>query len=111
MVCSGTEYCYTANYTVNGVVVFARGCDGDRGSTFCPDADKTCRSLTKKNNLTSCAGVCCTTDNCNNYTPSSADYTTTPSSANDTTTPSSADGVIVTKSILCLMAIAGFIFA
>ncbi len=85
-------YCYTATYTFNGTVAVLRNCD-DPKDKYCPDADKTCRSLTEKNNLTYCAAACCTTDYCNNYTPSSA------------------DGVMATKSILSLMAIAGFFFA
>ena len=88
-------YCYTATYTINSTVVVVRDCDDpdDPKDKFCPNADETCRSKTGKNNLKSCAGACCTTDNCNNYTPSSA-Y-----------------GVMATKSILCLMAIVGFLFA
>ncbi len=90
-----TGYCYTATYTINSTVVVVRNCDNDPDDKFCPNADETCRSSIGKNNIKSCAGACCKTDNCNNYT----------------VTPSSADGVMATKFILCLIVFAGFIFA
>ena len=65
-----TGYCYTVTYTINSTVVVVRNCDNDPNDKFCPNADKTCRSMIGKNNMKSCAGACCKTDNCNNYTPS-----------------------------------------
>ncbi len=70
-----------------------RDCDKDLRDKDCPNFDETCTLKSEQEKLKSCAGACCTTDYCNNYTPSSA------------------DGVMATKSILSLMAIVGFLFA
>ena len=53
----------------SGKVNIIRGCDGDLGEKFCPDAVKSCSHETKVEHLKSCAGACCETDNCNNFTP------------------------------------------
>ena len=60
---------------------------------FCPDAEDTCRKETKLENLKACAGACCKTDNCNNFTPSG----------------SSATGIIVSKFTLILLVIVGLV--
>ncbi len=83
-------YCYTSSYTLNGVLGVERGCGA---GTICPNnAGKICdviRALGAK----SCAVDCCDTDNCNNYTPSSA------------------PGVMITKFTLSLMVIVAYLFA
>ncbi len=82
-------YCYTASYTLGG----ALGVDRDCGVNVCPNnAGKICdvlRALGAK----SCVADCCDTDNCNNYTPSSA------------------PGVMITKFTLSLMVIVAYLFA
>ena len=90
-----TGYCYTTKYILaDGTVAVARDCgNGNPSDKDCPDAEDTCERRTKANALKSCVAACCQTDNCNNYTPSSA------------------SGVMATKFILCLMVIAGFLFA
>jgi hypothetical protein len=88
-----TGYCFSSTYTTNtDIVVTVRSCD-DPSDRACPDADETCEKRTSKFNLKSCAGMCCTTDNCNNYTPSSA------------------TGIMVAKFSLCVMVIVGFFLA
>ncbi|CAB4026047.1 Hypothetical predicted protein [Paramuricea clavata] len=88
----GSSYCYTEYVRFrNGTEGFGRGCGRVK---FCLDTEKACNfTRTYLPGLTSCAFECCTTDNCNNYTPSSA------------------TGVMVTKFTLSLMVIVGFIFA
>ncbi|CAB4004888.1 Hypothetical predicted protein [Paramuricea clavata] len=89
-----TGFCYTATYTQSdGTVVLDRDCNKP-SDPYCPDAAKTCREKTKSASLKSCRGVCCNTDNCNDFTPGN-----------------SASGVMMTKFILCFMVIAGFLFA
>jgi hypothetical protein len=84
-------YCFAVSYTTSvGVVVVDRDCD-DPSDRACPDADDTCDKRTTKFSLKSCAAVCCKTDNCNNYTPSSA------------------SGIMV-HYVLCFMLIIGFSF-
>ncbi|CAB3994577.1 Hypothetical predicted protein [Paramuricea clavata] len=88
-----TGYCFSSTYTTDtDLVVTVRSCD-DPNDRSCPDADDTCEKRTSKFNLKSCAGMCCTTDNCNNYTPSSA------------------TGIMVAKFSLCVMVIVGFFLA
>ena len=89
------EYCFTGKYTdSSGTVKVIRGCDEDYLKlTFCPDAEKTCSVFTKSSNLKACAGACCRTDKCNEFTPSG----------------SSATGIIVSKFTLILMVIAGLV--
>ena len=87
-----TDYCYSVKYNdSNGVVTVARDCDNPNYRA-CPDSEKTCETRTSRENLKSCAAACCTTDNCNNYTPSGA------------------TGVVLAKFTLCLMAIVGLFF-
>jgi hypothetical protein len=91
-----TGYCYTATYTIaDGTVRVIRNCANSdpTDKVDCPNAEKTCERRIIIYSLKSCVGVCCRTDNCNNYTPSSA------------------SGILATKFILCLMVIAGFLFA
>jgi hypothetical protein len=84
-------YCYTSSFTYpNGTALVVRSC-GD--SIICPNAKPLCDFLTLISKHKLCAAACCTTDNCNNYTPSSA------------------TGVMVTEFTLSLMVIVGFIFA
>ncbi|CAB4041019.1 Hypothetical predicted protein [Paramuricea clavata] len=88
---SSRSYCSTTSITYrNGTEAFGRGC---ASSSTCPNVEIACNFLTILLDLKSCAAACCTTDNCNNYTPSSA------------------TGVMVTKFTLSLMVIVGFIFA
>ncbi|CAB4013473.1 Hypothetical predicted protein [Paramuricea clavata] len=88
---TGTSYCYTGSGAYqNGTEIVDRDCDT---AADCPDAEGWCNRVTTKLNLKSCAIACCNTDNCNNYTPSSA------------------TDVMVTKFTLSLMVIVGFIFA
>ena len=75
-----------------GTVTVHRDCDGaglSSGTKFCPDVEKQCDERSKSLKLKACAGACCKTDNCNNFTPSSA------------------AGIMVTKFTLVLMVIAG----
>ena len=90
-----TGYCYTATYTTaDGTVNVARDCaNRNPADKSCPNAEEACKRETDKRKLKSCLLACCTTDNCNNYTPSSA------------------TGVMSTQTILCLMAFVGFLFA
>ncbi len=90
-----TGYCYTAMYTTaDGTVNVIRNCANSvPADKDCPNAEATCERRTDKYKLKSCHGACCTTDKCNDYTPSSA------------------AGVMATKTILCLMAFVGFLFA
>jgi hypothetical protein len=89
---SGIAYCSTSFIAYrNGTEAVGRGCQADEG--FCLNVENACNHLTKQRDLKSCAAACCTTDNCNNYTPSSA------------------TGVMVTKFTLSLMVIVGLIFA
>ena len=67
-----------------------RSC-GDNHDT-CPDAEKTCSEATKKENLKACAGACCMTDGCNNFTPGS-----------------SATGIGLSKITSVLMVVAGLL--
>ena len=63
-ICLSTTFCYSASYTQsNGVKVFETGCDKRK---YCPNAAATCQKEKQLFNLKSCAGTCCTTDNCNN---------------------------------------------
>ncbi|CAB4013471.1 Hypothetical predicted protein [Paramuricea clavata] len=106
---TGTSYCYTASVADQNDY-FTRGCATN--ATLCLDPEKLCNVATTKLNLKSCALECCTTDNCNNYTLSSATgapsrATGAPSSA--TGAPSSATSVMVSKFTLSLMVIVGFI--
>ena len=88
------KYCYTATVTdASGTKLFRRRCDNDKNMPMCPDPKNTCQNLTKADNLKSCLGVCCKTDNCNNYSLGSA------------------TGVMATKYLLCVLVIAGFLFA
>jgi hypothetical protein len=84
-------YCYTSSFTYpNGTAWVVRSC----GASFvCSYAKIGCDLLIKEGKMKSCAAACCTTDNCNNYTPSSA------------------TGVMVTEFTLSLMVIVGSIFA
>ncbi len=91
-----TGYCYTATYTTaDGIVHVARECANRNpaGKLPCPNAEESCKREIDQRKLKSCLAACCTTDKCNNYTPSSA------------------TGVMATKNILCLMAFVGFLFA
>ncbi|CAB3998744.1 Hypothetical predicted protein [Paramuricea clavata] len=84
-------YCYTTSITFqNGTKAVERSCGT---SATCFNTERACNVLTRLFGLKSCAFECCTTYNCNNYTPSSA------------------TGVMVTKFTLSLMVIVGFIFA
>ena len=85
-------YCLTTSLSLkNGTVAIARGCPR---TSVCPDnTAKVCDDWLKRPNGKSCAAECCDTDNCNNYTPSSA------------------PGVMVTKFTLSLMVIVAFLFA
>ncbi|CAB4026048.1 Hypothetical predicted protein [Paramuricea clavata] len=88
---SGHSYCAASSITFqNGTEAVSRNC---ATTILCPHTEEWCKILTPLWNLKSCAFACCTTDNCNNYTPSSA------------------TGVMVTKFTLSLMVIVGFIFA
>ena len=91
----GIEYCFTGKYTdETGTVNVIRGCDEDfQKLKFCPNAEKTCKEESKLEDLKACAGACCKTDNCNDFTPST----------------SSASGIMVAKLALILMVIAGFV--
>ena len=65
-----------------------RDCGDSHGR--CPDPEKGCSEAKKQNkNIKACAGACCKTDKCNNFTPSSA------------------TGIVVAKITLILMVIAG----
>ncbi|CAB3994797.1 Hypothetical predicted protein [Paramuricea clavata] len=78
-------YCSTSSITYsNGTEAVGRGC---ANADVCLDTEKACNLATTKWNLKSCAGACCNTDNCNNYTPSSATRVNY--------TPNSATGVMV----------------
>ncbi|CAB3994578.1 Hypothetical predicted protein [Paramuricea clavata] len=89
-----TGYCYSVAYTrSDGISVVNRGCDDNANDRLCPDGAKTCERKTKETNLKSCVGICCSSDNCNNYTPNSA------------------PGVMAAKFILCLMVIVGYFLA
>ena len=86
-------YCFAVNYTSsNGILVVDHDCD-DPSDRACPDADDTCEKRTRLYSLKSCAAMCCKTDNCNNYTPSSA------------------SGFMVGKFTLCIMIIVGLLLA
>jgi hypothetical protein len=86
-----SDYCFTSSVIYsNGTEGVGRSCSN---ADLCKDPEKGCNLVTKKFKLKSCAFDCCNTDNCNNYTPSSA------------------TGVMVTKFTLSLMVIVGFIFA
>ncbi|CAB4002008.1 Hypothetical predicted protein [Paramuricea clavata] len=64
------DYCFTFSGTYqNGTDVVDRDC-GISG--LCSNTEETCNIVTTRFGLKSCAFECCTTDNCNNYTPSSA---------------------------------------
>ncbi|XP_028395951.1 uncharacterized skeletal organic matrix protein 2-like isoform X2 [Dendronephthya gigantea] len=66
--CSG--YCFTSITTNrNGTTVVYRGC---AVKDICTDAEERCSNEIKNGTYTSCHLECCQTDNCNNYTPSSA---------------------------------------
>ena len=90
--CGSSSDCYTEYVRFrNGTEGFARGCVK---AVVCRDTEKACNLVrTYLDDVISCAFECCATDNCNNYTPSSA------------------TGVMVTKFTLSLMVIVGFIFA
>jgi hypothetical protein len=99
---SHISYCFTSSVTYrNGTEVVGRDC---ASSSTCPNVEKACNYLTVKHDLKSCVGACCTTDNCNNYTPNSVTVMVT------NYTPNSAT-VMVTKFSLSLMVIVGLIFA
>jgi hypothetical protein len=88
---SGFPYCFTSFATFqNGTEIGDRGCTT---AAACTNPEKWCKLVAVLWPVKSCALECCNTDNCNNYTPSSA------------------TGVMVTKFTLSLMVIVGFIFA
>ena len=83
------SYCLTNSVTYrNGTEAVTRVC---ARNGVCPG--NACTNLTKVHDLKWCATECCNTDNCNNYTLSSA------------------TAVMVTKFTLSLMVIVGLIFA
>ncbi|CAB4036529.1 Hypothetical predicted protein [Paramuricea clavata] len=91
-----TGYCYSVSYTRSrdGTLIIARSCDSTNvNDKFCPDPDVFCEKEISKNNSKSCFGVCCSTDNCNNYTPTSA------------------TGIMVAKFSMCVMVILGLFLA
>jgi hypothetical protein len=91
-----TGYCYSVSYTRSrdGTQIVARSCDSTNiNDKFCPDPDDICQKEISKNNSKSCFGVCCSTDNCNNYTPTSA------------------TGIMVAKFSMCVMVILGLFLA
>ena len=80
-------FCSTLSFTLrNGEEDVIKDC-GD--ASVCRDAEKRCNFAKTTWKLKSCAFACCNTDNCNNYTLSSA--------------LSSATGVMVTKFTPCLL--------
>ena len=87
-----TEYCFTMTLTqAEGVTFVNRNCaSNDPNIKDCPNPDETCELGIKKHKLKSCHAACCKTDNCNNYTPSSA------------------SGVMATKFVLSSMVLVAF---
>ena len=84
-----TTYCFTAKFTdKNGTVHVARNCATVK---VCSNSEQACSTATKIEGLKACVGACCETDNCNNFTPSSA------------------AGIMVTKFTLVLMVIVGLV--
>ncbi|XP_028395950.1 uncharacterized protein LOC114519958 isoform X1 [Dendronephthya gigantea] len=67
--CSGS--CFTSIWTDhNGTTTVYRGCN--REDKTCPYAQALCDAEIENGDVKSCRAECCKTDNCNNYTPSSA---------------------------------------
>ncbi len=63
-------YCATTSLSFkNGTVAIERDC---ARTSVCPDIANECDYWLKRPNRKSCLAECCDTDNCNNYTPSSA---------------------------------------
>ena len=90
---AATAYCYSVSYTIkDGTNVVVRNCDSDAKEKYCPDAEKSCRDKTKTGVVKSCAGFCCKTDQCNNYTPTGG-----------------STGLLSAKLTLSVMIIAGLI--
>ena len=91
--CSSTAYtsrfCFTGTFTqADGVAFFFRSCA--RTNDTINDCNKPCESGIKEKKLKSCHIECCKTDNCNNYTLSSA------------------SGVMATRFVLSLMVLVAF---
>ena len=81
-------YCYSSAYTTSeGIFVVQRGCDNFDPS-HCPNVKQTCETYTRRFNLTSCSGKCCSTSFCNGAT-----------------------GTMTAKFTLCFMMIVGYFFA
>ena len=86
-----TSHCFTTTYILHhGRIIVHRDCD--RLFNYCPDEEKTCAEQTAREKLQACTGICCQTDNCNNFT---------------LTAMSSATDLKVTKFTLIVMVITG----
>ena len=87
-----SDYCFAASFSYNDTSVVEHDCDNG-SNRVCPDAEDTCEKRSKLHDFKSCAVMCCKSDNCNNYTPSSA------------------SGFTVEKFALCITIIVGLFFA
>ena len=70
-----------------------RDCDSSTNGIFWPDARKTCKDKTQKEDLKSCAAFC-TTEFCNNYTSNPFNFTIPKTSSNPTIFPGTATCVL-----------------
>jgi hypothetical protein len=102
---------FTAYNRSDGGYVVVRDCDSSNNGIFCPDARKTCKDKTQKEDLKSCAAFCCTTELCNNYTSNPFNFNIPKTSSNPTILPGTATCVLVVKFNLLVMIILGLIFA